>query len=226
MAVILVYNNDINQMETYIRNENEVMPYVYNNSLTVNEFRGSSNANTLWTDKRTMETWSQFRDYYGQPIFVGFAFKRIWEGGHSDQSQHYAGRAFDTGQNLNSVPLERLRQSAINSGLWNYVEPAYLAPTWVHMDKRNENPACISGYPLLRRGDKGNYVLILQDALNALGFTGSGLDGLFGSSTENAVRRFQTSNGILADGIVGCVTWTLLTELVKGIGQTPTVVNP
>ena len=29
--------------------------------------------------------------------FVGCAFKRLFEGGHSGQSQHYAGSAFDTG---------------------------------------------------------------------------------------------------------------------------------
>lgn len=226
MATILVYNNDTDQMERYERNEYDIMPYNYNNSLTVIEFRGSSNSNVLWTDKRTMETFSQFRDYYGLPIFVGFAFKRIWEGGHSNQSQHYAGTSFDTGQNLNPTQREILRQSAINSGLWSYVEPVFLAPTWVHMDKRNLNPACVAGYPALQRGDKGNYVLVLQDALNAIGFTGAGLDGLFGSSTEAAVKRFQAANGLIADGIVGCSTWTELTAQAKGIGITPTVVSP
>lgn len=226
MATILIYNNDTNEMETYQREENEQMPYIYNNSLTVNEFRGSSNANVLWSDKRSMETFSQFRDYYGLPIFVGFAFKRIWEGGHSNQSQHYAGTAFDTGQNLNPTQKEILRQSAVDSGLWSYVEPAYLAPTWVHMDKRNQNPACASGYPALQLGDRGNYVLILQDALNALGFTGSGLDGIFGSSTQDAVIQFQEANGLPADGFVGCLTWTELTQQVKGIGLTSTIVSP
>lgn len=226
MAVILTYNNDTNQMERYERAENQMMPYIYNNSLTVNEFRGSSNANTLWTDKRTMENWSRFRDYYGSPIFVGFAFKRIWEGGHSNQSQHYAGKALDTGQNLGPAELNRLRQSAINSGLWNYVEPAFLAPTWVHVDTRNMNPACASGYPLVRLGDVGNYVLILQDALNALGYTGAGLDGVFGAGTQAAVRRFQQSNGLPADGVAGCMTWTQLTQAAKGIGLTSTVINP
>ena len=226
MAVILVYNNDTNSIERYQRNENEIMPYVYNNSLTVNEFRGSSNANLMFTDKRTMETWSQFRDFYGAPIPVGFAFKRIWEGGHSPQSQHYAGTAFDVGQALTPTRRNRLRQRAIDFGQWSYVEPAYLTPTWVHMDKRNMNPACSSGYPLLRLGDVSNYVLILQDALNALGYTGAGFDGIFGSGTLAAVQRFQQAFGIPADGIVGCVTWTLLTQSARGIGQTATVVSP
>jgi len=44
LATIYIYNNNTNIMEIYQRGENEVMPYVYNNSLTVGEFRGSSNS--------------------------------------------------------------------------------------------------------------------------------------------------------------------------------------
>ena len=226
MAKIFIYNNDTNAMEVYQRGENQVMPYVFNNSLKVSEFRGSSNSSVLWSDKRTMTTWSEFRNYYGSPIFVGFAFKRIWEGGHSNQSQHYAGTAFDTGQNLGNIELNRLRQSAIDFGRWSYVEPAYLTPTWVHVDKRNKNSACVAGYPAVKRGSRGNYVLILQDALNAIGYTGSGLDGVFGSSTEEVVKKFQRDNGLTVDGFVGCLTWTELTQKAKGIGLTATVVNP
>lgn len=52
-------------------------------------------------------------------------------GGHGTQSQHYAGVAFDVGQRLSNADRNRLRNSAINSGIWSYVEPAYLTPTWV-----------------------------------------------------------------------------------------------
>lgn len=53
--------------------------------------------------------------------------------GHGTQSQHYAGTAFDVGQNLNSVEREVLRRSAKNSGVWTYVEPITTAPTWVNV---------------------------------------------------------------------------------------------
>ena len=65
------------------------------------------------------------------------------------------------------------------------------------------NPACVSGgYPQLKRGSLSNYVLIAQDDLNTLGFSTGGLDGIFGSKTENAVKRYQTSRGLTSDGIV------------------------
>lgn len=86
MAKILVYNQDTNRMETYTRGENESMPYNTNGTLKVKEFRGSSKSNILWTDKRTMQTWNSQRYIYGKPIYVGFAFKRPYEGGHGNQS--------------------------------------------------------------------------------------------------------------------------------------------
>lgn len=51
-------------------------------TLTVREFRGSSKSPTLWTSKRTMQSWNTQRYIFGRPIPVGFAFKRPWEGGH------------------------------------------------------------------------------------------------------------------------------------------------
>ena len=53
MATILVYNNDTNRMERYIRGENDWMPYNTNGTLKVKEFRGSSKANSKSIDKRT-----------------------------------------------------------------------------------------------------------------------------------------------------------------------------
>lgn len=128
MAKILVYNNATNRMETYYRGESESMPYNTNRTLTVKEFRGSSQSGLLWTDRRCMQAWNSFRYIYGKSIYVGFAFKRPWEGGHGTLSQHYAGLAFDVGQNLTAAERNSMRNLAISSGIWNYVEPASLTP--------------------------------------------------------------------------------------------------
>lgn len=226
MAKILVYNQDTNRMETFYRNESEAMPYNTNRTLRVSEFRGSSQSNILWTDKRTMQAWNSQRYIYGAPIYVGFAFKRPWEGGHGNQSQHYAGTAFDVGQTLSNAQRAVLRNSARNSGVWTYVEPVSLSPTWVHFDRRFGTPACSSGgYPIIRRGSRGNYVCIAQDDLNTLGYKTGGLDGVFGEQTYNAVRRYQASRGLTVDGIIGCNTWRSLQENVVGTGKTSTTID-
>ena len=96
----------------------------------------------------------------------------------------------------------------------------------MHFDRRFGSPACSSGgYPLVRRGSRGNYVCIAQDDLNTLGYRTGGLDGVFGEQTYSAVRRYQASRGLAVDGILGCNTWRSLQENVVGTGATSTTIN-
>ena len=134
--------------------------------------------------------------------------------------------AFDVAQGWTNVRRAELRNSARNSGIWSYVEPVSITPTWVHFDKRRGAPACSSGgYPLIRQGSRGAYVLIAQDDLNTLGFATGGLDGIFGTKTNDAVLRYQRSRGLTADGIIGCNTWRSLQENVVGTGRTSTTID-
>ncbi len=192
MAKILVFNNDTNRIEVYYRGEDQAMPYNANRTLTVGEFRGSSGSPTLWTTKRAMQSFNTTRYLFGAPIPVGFAFKRPWEGGHGTQSQHYAGVAFDAGQVLSNSQRNRLRNIAISSGVWSYVEPASLTPTWVHFDKRFGRPACgTAGYPLIKQGSISTYVLIAQDDLNTLGFRTGGLDRNFRIKNKRSSKKLS-----------------------------------
>lgn len=218
MAKVLVFNNQANRMETYYKGEDEAMPYNRNGTLRIREFRGSSTSKILWTDRRTMESWNNFRTLYGRSIYVGFAFKRCWEGGHGILSQHYAGVAFDVAQNLNEQGRNYMRNLAKASGNWRYVEPAYLTPRWVHFDDR----WIASGYPLTQQGSKGIYVLIAQDALQTLGFDTGGLDGVFGTKTRTAVITYQGNNGLSQDGKIGNITWNSLMSEVVGRGPSGT----
>ena len=229
MAKLYVYDSYENRMLVYNNlNENDPMPYSYGSTLSVREFRGSSNARVLWTTTRAMEAWNLTRRRYGAGIPVGYAFKRIWEGGHGTTSQHYAGVAFDVGQRSTAANRRKIYNAAVRTGAWGYVEPLSMTPTWVHFDRRYGKPACRSttaGYPTVRRGSRSTYVLILQDALNALGYTNRPLDGIFGGGTENAVRAFQRAVSLTADGICGCNTWKKLTAASVGIGRTRTVID-
>lgn len=69
----------------------------------------------------------------------------------------------------------------------------------------------LSNYPLLRLGDKGNFVFLLQFILNQYG-NNLTIDGIWGNKTQDAVLRFQKENSLTQDGLVGKNTWkTLLT---------------
>ncbi|WP_231597674.1 peptidoglycan-binding protein [Bacillus sp. SA1-12] len=55
-----------------------------------------------------------------------------------------------------------------------------------------------------RRGDQGNAVKQIQRALKQINFNPGAIDGIYGSKTEDAVRRFQSMYRALADdGIYG-----------------------
>lgn len=77
----------------------------------------------------------------------------------------------------------------------------------------------------LRRGMTGNDVRALQ--VRVAGFAASGasrtyvaLDGIFGSQTYWAVRRFQSAWGLTVDGIAGPQTQGRLNWLESGDGST------
>lgn len=62
--------------------------------------------------------------------------------------------------------------------------------------------------PLLRQGDRGDFVKELQTALKA----GLVADGIFGPKTRTAVVDFQKANQLVPDGLVGPYTWEVLTS--------------
>ncbi len=64
--------------------------------------------------------------------------------------------------------------------------------------------------PTLRQGSSGPDVADLQRRLNELGFSAGTADGDFGPKTLAAVKAFQQSRGLAADGIVGQKTWAAL----------------
>jgi peptidoglycan hydrolase-like protein with peptidoglycan-binding domain len=69
-------------------------------------------------------------------------------------------------------------------------------------------------FPLVKRGDKIFPVRTLQQLLRARG-QNIAVDGIFGPKTEDAVKAFQQSKGLSADGIVGPQTWPKLIVQVK-----------
>ena len=65
--------------------------------------------------------------------------------------------------------------------------------------------------PILQNGSTGAEVKRLQRILMMLKLLDyRGIDGIFSSNTENAVKDFQESKHLAKDGIVGPTTWAAL----------------
>ena len=64
----------------------------------------------------------------------------------------------------------------------------------------------------LMLGERGDSVTKVQKLLNKYGYLVAGnVTGYYGEATENAVRNFQSRNGLSADGLVGVQTMAKLT---------------
>ena len=82
-----------------------------------------------------------------------------------------------------------------------------------------------SSYPgsPLRRGSTGPNVVVIQVELNRISQNYPAIpkipnvDGIFGSRTEAAVRKFQEVFGLSADGIVGKETWYELVRIYTAV---------
>lgn len=73
--------------------------------------------------------------------------------------------------------------------------------------------------PTLRRGSTGPDVADVQGRLVRFGIADLTADGLFGPSTEQAVRQFQRIRGLPADGLVTTETWRALVEAGYHLGD-------
>jgi peptidoglycan L-alanyl-D-glutamate endopeptidase CwlK len=62
----------------------------------------------------------------------------------------------------------------------------------------------------LQAGSSGADVTALQNALTAKGFSTGGADGVFGAQTEAALKAFQASVSLPADGVAGPATLAAL----------------
>lgn len=60
-------------------------------------------------------------------------------------------------------------------------------------------------FGIVKYGSTGNMVKTIQYELDKYGY-GLAQDGIFGPATLNAVKNFQSKNGLVADGIVGPLT--------------------
>lgn len=63
-----------------------------------------------------------------------------------------------------------------------------------------------SQYVVSKLGSTGDEVNKIQKKLSSLGFYNGSVDGVYGNDTKSAVKAFQKSCGITADGICGKTT--------------------
>lgn len=74
----------------------------------------------------------------------------------------------------------------------------------------------MADFKVLRRNSRGPQVELLQLGLKRAKFDPGVIDGIFGNNTYSALRSFQSSSGLEADGVAGARTWQRLMPYLVG----------
>ena len=85
--------------------------------------------------------------------------------------------------------------------------------------------AASGGSTIVKLGDKGTQVTSLQTMLKNAGYYSGGVDGDFGSSTQQALIAYQKAKGLTADGVAGTQTLSLLSASGGGTVTAPIVTD-
>lgn len=70
--------------------------------------------------------------------------------------------------------------------------------------------ALFQPYISLKKGDKGEAVRMLQQALVEAGYLDGAADGDFGGKTKSALKAFETANGLETDGVADAEVFAIL----------------
>jgi peptidoglycan hydrolase-like protein with peptidoglycan-binding domain len=83
--------------------------------------------------------------------------------------------------------------------------------TWDNFKTETTNTTIMppSSMPVLKKGSKGDWVVIAQGRLVVSGYP-LDVDGIFGQKTYETVKQFQLDNHLTVDGIIGKNTWAAL----------------
>ena len=178
----------------------------------VKEFACHDGTDEILIDGNLVRYLQRERDLYGSTTITSGYRTPSYNAkiGGVPNSQHVYGKASDT-ICKNGSPLEvAMTAEAMGMGGiglysgFTHIDTRDGKSRW---DQRSGRQVGVSTFfQTIKYGSSGEYVKIAQRKL------GVSVDGIFGNNTKNAVIAFQDNKNLVADGIVGRLTWT---ELMK-----------
>lgn len=175
-------------------------------------------------DDELIEILQELRNHFGKPVKVNSGYRCPVHngnvGGASKTSYHMKGMAADI--KINGVHPMRIARYLDNLnvsgriGCYSYDDEG---KGFVHIDTRGkksravytENNTEYDTVPnfrsLIRRGDRGRIVIVVQRRLKKLGYYHAKIDGKCGPGTEQAIVLYNASQGRLNDGVWGPKCW-------------------
>lgn len=200
----------------------------YLSNFKLREFRCKDGSDAVIIDGNLVMILQNVRNYFHKPVSITSAYRtpshnRSVNG--ATASYHVEGMAADftvTGI-PNRTVVQYLENIGVNGiGLYDYTGGFVHADTrarryYWQQDKRNSKYYGVSTFrgtevylvkeqtvATIRYNDRNEFVKLLQTEL------GLQADGIFGTKTEDAVRKFQETHGLAVDGVVGVNTWSAI----------------
>ena len=164
-----------------------------------------------WNTESNWKAKGEVRDGIPQGVIVClFYYKKDSKGNRTKTLEH-------TGLYYNGETIECSSGVQYTKGL-NKKWEVWGIPACVDEAAPDPQPVPTDKKPTIRQGDRGTYVTMMQEELQAVGYNigSTGADGIFGKNTKSAVVAFQTNNGLKADGICGPATWAALDAAQRG----------
>jgi peptidoglycan hydrolase-like protein with peptidoglycan-binding domain len=207
------------------------------NNFAVGEFLCRCGCGRALVDDKLVERLQQIRDNFGEEVIITGPYrceKHNKAVGGSAGSLHTKGMAADIV--VNSVAPEEVAKYAESVGVKGIGLYEGKDGNFIHIDTREsksfwyghaqEPRATFGGAPkqtfsvelsTLQRGSNDNCVWALQALLRGFGYNlgnsganKDGVDGSFGSKTEEALKKYQLENDLDPDGSCGRKTWSSL----------------
>ena len=204
MPKIVLFNNQTGALENYTRSLGDPMPYNVGGTLTVGEFMAGFSYPVIYTDLNMMQGFNELRKLYAAPIRVARGIIKPQDVG-GESYVHFSGNAMLVAPVSGGVT--ELYEAALRclklvntevSGECVYIDTLYTS-CGAGPEKR--------GLPSSKQGDTNQYVALLQDILNIIIDAGLAIDGIFGSGTAAALRRFQAIIYAAEDAICTLKIW-------------------
>lgn len=120
-------------------------------------------------------------------------------------------------QRVNGLTVDGLAGTQTQKLLYSQVDSGVSGGSSSSGSSSSGTSSGASGFTrTLRKGYTGADVIAVQQKLKELGFYSGSVDGVYGTGSIAAVKKFQQQNGLTADGLVGSRTYTALMSASTG----------
>lgn len=210
-------------VKTYSKSKNG--DFKLSENFCVKEFACKDGSDTIKIDLDLIPLIQRFRNYVETGVYFNSAYRTPSYNknvGGATNSYHVKGQALDI-PFLNSYKYLTSREKMCAFFNTLGVKGIIIYPTFIHVDTRTSKyhadnngnyktfgKVHIPFKQTLKIGAKNVDVGIVQYKLKMLGYDVGTADMIYGGKTELSVRKFQSNNGLSADGVVGEKTWNKL----------------